>query len=96
MSRTHKDIPYKFSFPEEARYFRYFPGYPFLKRPGVKTKKRKEVDTKHHWMSTPSWWTRMFMIRPRRHSENRQLRMLRNIDEFDFVDNKRKPHKYYY
>ena len=96
MSRTNKDKPSKIRFPESDFDFRYFPGYPFLKRPGVKTKKRKEVDTKHHWMSTPSWWTRMFMIRPRRTAENQQLRMMGDIDEFDFIDNKRKPHKYYW
>lgn len=38
----------------------------FLAKAGVKTKKRKEVDTTDHWMSTPSWWTRLMMNRPQR------------------------------
>ena len=56
MSRTYKDKPSKVKFPEV---------YPY----GVhveKTKKRKKQDTEWHWISTPSWWTRLLMNRPQR------------------------------
>jgi hypothetical protein len=68
----------------------------WLKKPGVLTKKKKHKDTEHHWMTTPSWWTRMYMRRPQRVRENQQLRNIRDIDEFDFVDTGRKPHIYYW
>lgn len=96
MSRTYKDTPNQFRFPEEVWDFRYFPGYPFLQRPGVKAKKRKHVDTEHHWMTTPSHWTRIMMNRPQRARENQQLRNIRVLEDFDFVDTKRKPHIYYW
>lgn len=85
MSRTYKDKPWKFK-------ARTTWGFDREDQP----KKRKEVDTEMHWMGTPSWWTRMFMIRPRRVYENQQLRSILDIDEFDFVDVKRKNHKYYW
>lgn len=103
MSRTYKDKPPKFRFPEEQwNYDRYEVDpdtywYYWLQIPGVKTKKKRKVNTKWHWLgSTPSWWTYTFMIRPRRSKENQQLRNIKNIEEFDFVDVKRKNHKYYW
>lgn len=75
---------------EEYDYFEY------LGVPGAKTKKRKKLDTEWHWMNTPSWWTHMYMIRPRRTKENQQLRNIKNIEEFDFIDVKRKNHLYYW
>jgi len=36
------------------------------------------------------------MIRPRRSKENQQLRNIVNVEEFDFVDIKRKNHIYYW
>jgi hypothetical protein len=38
----------------------------------------------------------MYMRRPQRARENQQLRNIRDIDDFDFVDTGRKPHTYYY
>lgn len=70
--------------------------YVFFDVPGSKKKKRKEVDTVYHWMSTPSWWTRMYMRRPQRARENQQLRNIRILEDFDFVDTGRKPHVYYW
>lgn len=73
-----------------------YTGYEYLSVPGSKKKKRKRVDTEYHWMSTPSWWTYIFMIRPRRSAENQQLRNIGDVEEFDFVDVKRKKHLYYW
>lgn len=100
MSRTYKDKHWKLKYPEHMCNFDrveiddYW--YAWLQIPGKKTKKKKKVDTEWHWQGTPSWWTRMFMIRPRRTAENRQLRNIVDIDEFDFVDVKRKNHVYYW
>ena len=103
MSRTYKDRPPKFRFPEEQWNFgRYEPEpdlhfWCWLQIPGIKTKKKRNINTRWHWLgSTPSWWTRMFMIRPRRVDENRQLRNITDVEEFDFVDVKRKNHVYYW
>ena len=86
MSRTYKDKPWKFK--EHSNW-----GFNQEDKP----KKKKRVDTEYHWMSTPSWWTHMFMIRPRRSRETQSLRVLpENLEDFDFVDTKRKPHKDYW
>ncbi len=52
----------------------------YLKKPGVLTKKRKEVDTENHWMSTPSWWVRMTMNKPQRRSVSLWEQQLSNLD----------------
>ena len=85
MSRTYKDKPWQFKTYSEW-------GFGREDQP----KKKKKVDTQHHWMSTPSRWTHEMMIRPRRSNENQQLRNIGDIEEFDFVDRKRKPHIYYW
>lgn len=104
MSRTYKDKPPKFRFPEEQWNYGkvqietqdYWISY-WADLQGVKTKKKRNVNTKWHWLgSTPSWWTYTFMIRPRRSKENQQLRNIKNIEDFDFVDVKRKNHIYYW
>jgi hypothetical protein len=88
MSRTYKDRPY----PVQFRFLS-----SFYEESTSKTLKRKEVDTEFHWMSTPSWWTHTFMIKPRRVQENQALRIIpSDLEEFDFVDIKRKNHKYYW
>lgn len=103
MSRTYKDRPPRFRFPEEQWNFGRYEQEPdlhtwcWLQIPGIKTKKKRSVNTRWHWLgSTPSWWTHMFMIRPRRSKENQQLRSINNIEDFDFVDVKRKNHIYYW
>ena len=68
----------------------------YLEKAGVLTKKKKHKDTEHHWMTTPSWWTRLYMRRPQRARENQSLRNIRVLEDFDFVDTGRKPHVYYY
>jgi hypothetical protein len=85
MSRTYKDKPWKFKVHTNW-------GFGREDQP----KKKKNKDTEWHWMGTPSWWTHMFMIRPRRVKENQQLRNISDIEEFDFIDVKRKNHKYYW
>jgi hypothetical protein len=71
----------------------------YLKKPGVLTKKRKEVDTTDHWMSTPGWWVKMTMNRPERrgsHLQEKQALKEIDIEDVDFPDLGRKPHCYYW
>jgi hypothetical protein len=71
----------------------------YLKKPGVLTKKRKEVDTTDHWMTTPGWWIRLTMNRPERREHHLlEKKVLREIDieDVDFPDLGRKPHIYYW
>ena len=98
MSRTYKDRPTRVRFPESFDHDRVqIPGtWHSIELPTTRAKKRKHVDTEHHWMGTPSWWTRMFMRRPRRARENQSLRNIHDVEDFDFVDTGRKPHNYYY
>lgn len=70
-----------------------------IKKPYLKRKKARHVDTTWHWMSTPSWWTRLFMNRPQRSRSNQYMRQITldvNLEEIDppLVGNK--PHVYYY
>lgn len=65
MSRTYKDKPAKVRLEPWDK-----DGYGYIWLPTTKTKKRKEVDTKDHWMSTPSAWTRLMMNRPQRRASH--------------------------
>lgn len=71
----------------------------YVQLPTSKPKLRKEKDTEDHWMSTPSWWTKMTMIRPERRAahllEKKALRVL-DIEDMDFPDLGKKPHCYYW
>lgn len=99
MSRTYKDQPARVRFPEPFDCDRVpLSGYFFrwIQVPGVRTKKPKDVDTEHHWMTTPGHWTHIMMNRPQRARENQQLRCIYDLEDFDFVDTKRKPHIYYW
>jgi hypothetical protein len=117
MSRTYKDRPSRIRFakPEQYEYCEYELAVPRLnwrgelmtnskysvKRPGILTKKPRRKDTEWHWQSTPSWWTRMYMLRPERTRGNRETAKIKRIplDEIDLVDVadlKKKPHVYYW
>lgn len=50
-------------------------------------------------MTTPSWWTRLYMTRPRRLENKSSCRaILRGADPdgMNFPPGNRKPHKYYW
>ena len=107
MSRTHKDKKWEIRFPEERWDFAYtrvdfdYKDYTivrYLDRPGVKTKKRKTKDTEWHWMSTPSWWTRLTMNRSQRRKGRLWERHVHfeDIEETDPPGVSHKPHNYYY
>ena len=103
MSRTYKDYPSRVKRDAwdkdiirlEGWWFRY------IMMPTTKTKKRKEMDTEDHWMSTPSSWTRIMMNRPQRRNgslwERKAVRTnILNLLELDTPSVGRKPHQYYW
>jgi hypothetical protein len=49
-------------------------------------------------MTTPTWWTHFYMVRPARVDSNRKLHMIiRGADPDQFIfQNYRKPHWYYW
>lgn len=105
MSRTYKDQPWEYRFPEDQRDYRYFPITDWrctaLAKPGVLTKKRRELDTKYHWMSTPSAWTRIMMNRPQRRGIKLWEREVSKtpVEDADLLVcpyHGRKPHIYYW
>lgn len=116
MSRTHKDKPRKFQSPEyDWKYgtethtcevwSKWYEGYVELRYslqlPGVKTKKKRRVDTEDHWMNTPSWWIREFMTVPQRAAGRTWERNVvrEKIEDLDAVDKpniSRKPHLYFW
>jgi hypothetical protein len=68
---------------------------------GVKTKKKKRVDTEWHWMTTPGWYISEFMNRPQRARgrmwEKRISKVnIEDLDTLDLPDISRKPHVYYW
>lgn len=95
----------------EAEYYEWGTGikrsgirFCWLKVRGVKTKKKKTYNPYKagDWgMSTPSWWTKMFMNRPQRAKLNRLARKAATLsrselEDFDIPFTKNKPHSYYY
>jgi hypothetical protein len=106
MSRTVKDLPWKLKYPESTWYYDSIKIFDdgdyrvrYIKLPGVKTKKRKEVDTDWHWMSaSPSWWTRLMMNRPQRRAGRvwEQKVLLEDLEETDPPGVGHKPHQYYW
>ncbi len=98
MSRTFKDKPSKLKYdPWDQDMQRVEGFYRFIQLPTTKPKKRKEVDTEWHWMSTPSWWTRLVMNKPKRRA-CRLWENTRTLDNLDDVcpDYGNKPHIYYW
>ncbi len=99
MSRTNKDVPSKFKREPWDIDWIWCENYRHRNAKTKKTKKRKEVDTEDHWMSTPGWWVKMTMNRPERREHHLlERKVLREIDieDVDFPDLGRKPHIYYY
>lgn len=104
MARTYKDRPSKLRFPEKQWDYRYHEEHcwgNYRARRGVLTKKRREVDTEWHWMSTPGWWIRQFMNRPQRRAghawEHDIVKWkIEDIDLSDYPCVSRKPHIYYW
>lgn len=95
MSDTRKDKPFWVTHPEK------FDNRKYVRNPERNqfSLKPKEVDTEYHWMSTPSWFTNLFMTRPeRRRASNftSQVIYSQDLEEEDLADTKRKPHIYYW
>ena len=68
----------------------------YIKKAGVLTKKKKNVDSEHHWMTTPSWWNRLQHTRPERRSAKVALSRVSDVEEADIPDLGRKPHIYFW
>lgn len=73
----------------------------WLKKPGVKRKKKKNDDTVYHWMSTPGWWIRVRMDRPQRRKSHLWEKQVVQAKVEDLEDEDppiigRKPHVYYW
>lgn len=104
MSRTYKDKPSKLRFDLYMKDWILVEHEGFRKyRQGktTKTKKRKEVDTENHWMSTPSWWNNLFHTRPIRGNFRAFLTNVvkSNITEIEDMlepTDSKSPHKYFW
>lgn len=104
MSRTYKDRPSKWRFPEKEWNYRYYEEHSwgnYSARRGVLTKKRKELDTEYHWMTTPGWWISIFMNRPQRVASKQWEKQIvcypiNNLEDTDPPLIGKKPHIYYW
>lgn len=99
MSRTHKDKPMKFVYGSFTQDMIPTDGYGYRLTKTTKTKKRKQVDTEWHWMSTPSAWTRIMMNRPQRRAGRiweRTIFYELDLEDTDPTGVGKKPHIYYW
>ena len=100
MSRTYKDKPYKLRYPSNNNWV-YTEGYSRRDLPTIKPKLRKQVDTKNHWMTTPSWWHSLVHTRPKRNLFRNYVKKvvrypLDQIQELLEPVDSNKPHHYYW
>lgn len=98
MSRTFKDKPSKLKFDYDTDRI-MTEAWSFRQLPTTKPKLRKKVDSEDHWMSTPSWWTKMTMVRPERrfvHLLEKKALKLADIEDIDFPDLGHKPFNYFW
>lgn len=99
MSRTIKDSRRKYHFKDYWTQDRIpLEGYGYRLAKTSKPKLRKEVDTEDHWMSTPSWWTRLVMNRPQRRAGKMwEATVIREeLEETDPPGVSKRPHVYFY
>ena len=99
MSRTFKDKPYKLQHEPWDTDMVVLENWGRCHTKTTKTKKRKEVDTEDHWMTTPGWWVKMTMTKPERRAANtatRKVLLAEDIEEVDIPDMGRKPHIYFW
>ena len=103
MSRTRKDVPYKYSDPESSYQFDrvYIEGHwRSIQLPGKRTKKKRSY-RETTWMRTPMWWIHEMMTVPQRRQgrawEHKVMSMaIEDLDLADTPPNSRKPHWYYW
>ena len=107
MSRTYKDVPRKFRYPDDEWDARYTTVeytrdddsvWRYWLEIGDKPKIKKNKCDKWFWYrATPGWWVNLYMTRPQRRAANIATRTLSgDLEEVDIPDFKRKPHVYYY
>lgn len=99
MSRTIKDKPSKILHePWDKDRVLIGPLYRYIWRSTTKTKKKKQVDTEWHWMTTPGHWIRLKMNKPQRRKAHiwEQKVLISDIEEIDHPNVSRKPHVYYW
>lgn len=104
MSRTYKDKPSKLKHELYDQDFILVENYGYYKyRLGktTKTKKRKELDTEDHWMTTPSWWWRLMHHRPVRRAVHVWEKSVHkyldeDVDLSICPDHGNKPHQYFW
>jgi hypothetical protein len=67
---------------------------------GYHPKKKRSADEDWRWcQSTPSWWVRMFMNKPKRREcrlWEQSLKTLADLEDADCPDYGHKPHLYYW
>lgn len=101
MSRTYKDKPYKFKYDAWDKDIVKVEYFYRIYLPTTKPKKRKAVDTEHHWMSTPSWWNHLFHTKPirinfRTFLSNAKKSSINDLNLLLEPLDSNKPHKYFW
>ncbi len=100
----HEKIEYVgcyYTWPDLETPTREYIGTRYLKKPGVRPKLRKEIDSEDHWMNTPSWWVNLMMTKPQRREGSLWEREvvktpLEDLDGVDTPNISKKPHIYFW
>lgn len=102
MSRTYKDVPWKYVEKEADWRFDYerVGEFRWIQLPGKRTKKKRHYEERN-WMTTPMWWIHERMTVPQRRQgrawEHKVVSMpIKDVDLADTPPNGRKPHWYYW
>lgn len=97
MSRTFKDKPYKLKHePWDMDRARIEGTWYSIDLPTTKTKKRKEVDTEDHWMTTPGWWIHMKHTKPERRISNMKVATIADLEDADIPNLHKMSHWYFW
>lgn len=68
----------------------------YLECKTTKTKKRKEVDTEDHWMTTPSWWIHMKHTKPERRKSTMAVSTIADLEDVDIPNLHKMSHWYFW
>lgn len=96
---AYKKITYTKAYINTYGDYNEYDAYWYMPVAGFKVKKKRSNPGRYFWYrSTPGWFVRLVMNKPARRAAKLAERkvLFSDIEDFDFVDTKRKPNIYYW